>query len=162
MSANPAPRRSRFIPWLFVAGFAVVIAVNGALVYFAESSFSGLETEHPYERGLQYNQTLEAAAAQAKLGWRADIALADAGDGKRSLEVSFADGKDRPLDGLQVQAYLVRPSNAGMDVTIALSPRGNGRYAGEVTLPAPGQWDVRVVARDETNSWQRSERLFVK
>ena len=37
--------RSRYIPWLFVAGFAIVIAVNGVMVWFAVGSFSGLYTD---------------------------------------------------------------------------------------------------------------------
>lgn len=159
---QPARRSSRLIPWLFVAGFGVTIAVNGALVYFAQSTFSGLETEHSYERGLDYNQTLEAAAAQEKLGWRAEIGLSPERNGRREISVSFADSRNYPLDGLTVEAHLVRPSTAGMDQVAALTALGNGRYAADVTLPAPGQWDVRIVARDQYNSWQRSERLFAK
>lgn len=160
--SDRAPRWSRAIPWMFVAGFAVVIAVNGTLIYFAQSSFSGLETEHAYERGLQYNQALEAAAAQEKLGWRSEITLTDAADGKRELAASFADRLARPIDGLIVEAHLLRPSNAGMDLTVALAGKGNGRYAADVTLPALGQWDIRIVARDAEHSWQQSERLFAK
>lgn len=156
------PRWSNFIPWIFVAGFAVVIAANGALIYFASSSFSGLETENAYERGLNYNQSLEAAAAQEKLGWRGDIALAGEVDGKRELVVLFADKLERPIDGLAVEAYLLRPTNAGMDISVALTGKGNGRYAADVALPALGQWEIRIVARDRAHSWQKSERLFVK
>ena len=47
--------RSRYIPWLFVAGFAVVIAVNATMIWFAVGSFSGLYTPVPRDRGLHYN-----------------------------------------------------------------------------------------------------------
>lgn len=156
------PRWSKAIPWMFVGGFAIVVAVNGALIYFAQSSFSGLETEHAYDRGLTYNRTLEAAAAQEKLGWRGDIALSDAIDGKRTLTVLFADKLERPIDDLKVEAHLLRPSNAGMDVNLTLAGQGNGRYVADLALPAPGQWDIRIVARDTEHSWQKSERLFAK
>lgn len=156
------PRWSRLIPWMFVGGFAIVIAVNGALIYYAQSSFSGLETEHAYDRGLDYNRTLEAAAAQEKLGWRGDVALAQAADGKHELAVLFADRLERPIDGLKVEAHLLRPANAGMDLDLTLHGQGNGRYAAAVALPALGQWEIRIVARDHQNSWQKSERLFAK
>lgn len=159
--AHP-PRWSKLIPWMFVGGFAIVIAVNGALIYFAQSSFSGLETEHAYDRGLDYNQTLEAAAAQEKLGWRGDIALSPAAGGKHELAVLFADRLERPLDGLKIEAHLVRPANAGMDLNLVLAGKGNGRYVAELALPALGQWEIRIVARDHENSWQKSERLFAK
>ena len=156
------PRWSKLIPWMFVGGFAIVIAVNGALIYFASSSFSGLETDHAYEIGLHYNQSLEAAAAQEKLGWRGEISLSDPVDGKRALTVLFADKLERPIDGLKVEAHLLRPSNAGMDVNLTLDGKGNGRYVSDVALPAPGNWEIRIVARDSEHSWQKSERLFAK
>lgn len=161
-NGDPPPRWSKLIPWIFVGGFAIVIAVNGALIYFANSTFSGLETEHAYETGLHYNQSLEAAAAQEKLGWRGDIALSAEADGKRELTVLFADRLERPIDGLAVEAHLLRPANAGMDLNLTLAGKGNGRYTADVTLPAPGQWDIRIVARDAEHSWQKSERLFAK
>ena len=42
--------RSRYIPWLFVAGFALVIAVNGTMIWFAVGLFSGLYTPKPRDR----------------------------------------------------------------------------------------------------------------
>ena len=160
--AEQPPRWTRFIPWMFVGGFAIVIAVNGALIYFASSSFSGLETDHAYETGLHYNQSLEAAAAQEKLGWRGEISLSEPTGGTRALTVLFADKLERPIDGLKVEAHLLRPSNAGMDLNLVLDGKGNGRYVSDVALPAPGNWEIRIVARDNERSWQKSERLFAK
>jgi nitrogen fixation protein FixH len=159
--SRETPRWSKLIPWMFVGGFAIIIAVNGALIYFAQSSFSGLETEHPYERGLTYNQTLEAAAAQEKLGWHGAVSLAKAMNGQHELAVLFADKEAKPIEGLEVTAYLRRPSNQGMDQTIQLHHQGNGRYAAEIALPALGQWEALIVARQGETSWQESQRLFV-
>ena len=47
--------RGRHIPWLFVAGFAIVIAVNTVMIWFAVGSFSGLYASKPRESGLHYN-----------------------------------------------------------------------------------------------------------
>ena len=46
--------RSRYIPWLFVGGFALVVAVNATMIWFAVGSFSGLYTQKPRDRGLHY------------------------------------------------------------------------------------------------------------
>jgi hypothetical protein len=59
-------------------------------------------------------------------------------------------------------AYLVRPSNQGLDLTVEPRALGDGRYGTSFVLPAPGQWDVRLVARTDDVAWQSSERLFVK
>ena len=49
------------------------IAVNGVFTYFALESFGGLETEQAYLKGLDYNRTLEAAAAQRERGWQVEL-----------------------------------------------------------------------------------------
>jgi len=147
---------------LFIAGFLVVIAVNGALIFFAEDTFSGLETDNAYERGLDYNQALAGEAAQERLGWHAEAAISEVADARRTLRVQLSDRDGKVLDGLALEAYLVRPSNAGMDLTLTLRSAGNGAYAAEFTLPAPGQWDLRLVAHRGEVAWQHSQRLFVK
>lgn len=149
------------VPMLFIAAFLVVIAVNGALIFFAEGTFSGLETQHAYERGLQYNKALAAEAAQQRLGWHHEAAISGAA-GSRTLHVNMTDGEGRPLEDLKVTAHLVRPSNAGLDLTLALQSAGDGRYAATFSLPAAGQWDLRLVAHRGDVSWQQSMRLFVK
>ena len=150
------------IPVLFIAAFLVVSAVNGALIFFAEDTFSGLETDNAYERGLGYNQALAGEAAQERLGWHAQAAIYGDGEERHTLRVELLDRDGRPIAGLRLRAYLVRPSNAGLDLSLTLQPAGDGAYAADFVLPAPGQWDLRLVARRDELAWQHSERLFVK
>ena len=169
-SALPSSRRStglsrflpHWVPMLFIAGFLVVIGVNATLIVFAQGTFSGLDTASPYERGLEYNKALAAEAAQERLGWRYQAAISGASGSERTLRLQLADRDGRLLDGLKLQAYLVRPSNAGLDVAIAPQSAGDGSYIATFALPAPGQWELRVVARGDDVAWQHSERVFVK
>ena len=164
-SALPFNRARRLVPhWvpmLFVAGFLIVIGVNGALIYFAQDTFSGLETTSPYERGLDYNKALAAQAEQDRLGWQSQAQISGE-TAVRRLEVRMTDRDGRPLDGLKLSAYLVRPISEGLDLTIAPQPVGDGRYVASFTLPAAGQWELRLVAEGNGVAWQHSERLFVK
>ena len=157
-----ARRLPHWVPMLFIAAFVVVIAVNATLIYFAQDTFSGLETASPYERGLDYNKTLAAEAALERLGWQSKTEISDEKDGARRLQVRITDRDGRPLDGLTLVAYLVRPSNEGLDTTIVPRPMGDGRYGASFVLPAAGQWELRVVAHNDEAAWQHSERLFVK
>ncbi|MEZ5831768.1 MAG: FixH family protein [Dongiaceae bacterium] len=147
---------------IFIGSFLVVIGVNGALIFFAEDTFSGLETDNAYERGLDYNKTLAAEAALERLGWRYQAAISGDTGSQRTLRIQMTDAGGHPLDGLKVEAHLVRPSNEGIDVSMALRASGGGGYVAEFDLPAPGQWDLRLVARSSDIAWQQSERLFVK
>ena len=70
--------RSRYIPWLFVAGFAIVVAVNATMITFAVGSFSGLYTPKPRERGLHYNGVVAEQKSRDALGWRIDCSFGGA------------------------------------------------------------------------------------
>jgi nitrogen fixation protein FixH len=163
---NPRPGAARFLPhWvpmLFIGGFLVVIGVNATLIYLAQDTFSGLETISPYERGLDYNKALAAEAAQNRLGWQSRTQISGESQGMYSLQVRLTDRDGRPLDGLTLVAYLVRPSNEGLDTTVVPRPLGDGRYGASFALPAPGQWELRLVAHNQDVAWQHSERLLVK
>lgn len=43
-----------------VAFFGVMFVVNAIFVYFAVATFSGGDTSNPYQKGLHYDQMLEA------------------------------------------------------------------------------------------------------
>lgn len=162
-SPRPAePRSGRWIPWAFVAGFALVIAVNAALIWFAVGSFSGLAEAHPYRAGLAHNRTLEAARAQEALGWRAELAIEPAGtSGDVHVSIALHDRAGEPVAAESVTAEFIRPAARGHDRAAALASKGAGRYEATVPLGLPGQWEVRIDARHATGTWQTAQRVMV-
>jgi nitrogen fixation protein FixH len=128
--------------------FGVVFVVNGAFVYFATSSWTGLETNNAYIRGLAYNSVLDAAAAQRERGWDVSLEVAGPGPLTATVAATFADAAGRPLDGLSVTAAFRRPATEGHDLTIALDAGTPGEYGASVELPLAGNWDVRLTARE--------------
>jgi len=160
-------RKSRpdgwWYPWIFVAGMAVVVAVNGVLAVVAFATFSGLDTQDYYEKGLVYNQDLAAARAQAARGWRFEFALRDVraeGDVRRGeIVATFATREGRPLDNLEVRALILRPTVEGFDREVPLAAAGNGIYTGRVDFPLPGQWTVRIHAYRGNDVFQESRRV---
>ncbi|MHB1217207.1 MAG: FixH family protein [Alphaproteobacteria bacterium] len=136
--------------------FLVVVGVNSVLIVTAFRSWTGLTTATPYEHGLRYNHTLQAARDQAALGWTGRIAY----DGMRlSFELAARDGA--AVDGAEVQAWLSRPVASGQDLNAILVSQGGGRYAVDVAAPASGQWDVRVDARVGDARWHATTRVMV-
>lgn len=158
-------RRARppgwWIPWTFVGLFLVVVAVNATMIWLALGSFSGLVAERPYDLGLTYNRNLEAAAAQAELGWSLEVIAELAAPAVATLEVRLTDRDGLPLTGAVLDASLVRPLGAGEEVPLAFTPAIAGRYRATAALPQPGVWDLRVRVERDDERFMTEERLFL-
>ena len=158
-------QRGWWYPWIFVGGMLLVVAVNAVLITLAVTTFPGLETEEHYRRGLAYNEALAAAEAQERRGWRMEVnfspGVPETGQRRGDLVVTFVAKDGLPLDDLQVQTVLKRPTHEAEDVAINLEHRGAGVYGGAVALPLPGQWDARVHAHRDGANFQESRRLSV-
>ena len=61
-----------------------MLLANGAMIWLAFATWTGLETEGAYQKGLAYNRTLEEAEAQAALGWQVDLELEQEAAGARA------------------------------------------------------------------------------
>jgi nitrogen fixation protein FixH len=154
-------RRSLWIPALFVGLMLLVVVVNGTMMYFAESTFSGLDTDQAYQEGIQYNTILKDAEASAALGWTAKTTVTPAGAG-RHLAVSITDKSGKPVQGLELTAHLVRPVSTAFDQRLTLRAEGNGVYGTDVTLPVLGSWELRLAAETGATDWQVVQRIFMK
>lgn len=153
-------------PWIFVGGMALVVLANGIMAFIALSTWTGLETEGHYQKGLDYNRNLAAAEAQAALGWTFELEAVPAGStGKQrdlDLQVAFRDRDGHPLDGLEVSVLLQRPTHEGYDQEVRLKPNGPGLYAEQVTLPLPGQWAAHILAARGASEFQDEKRLRLR
>lgn len=152
----------RWIPWAFAGALAIVVGVNGALAYFATATAPGLVTEHPFERGNDYNRVLDAGDVQDALGWRVSLRLKTVAAGRAELIAELADRSGRPLRGLAVTARLVRPLGPEPEIVIALAEDAPGRYAQTIVLDRSGQWDVRIAAEDGSTRFAFARRMVMK
>lgn len=151
--------RSRHIPWLFVAGFAIVFAVNATMITIAVGSFSGLYTPTPRDRGLHYNEIIAAQRARDALGWRVEPTWRpDSG----TLEIAVFDRAGQPLAGAQVAVALVRPAEKGAVLSVEMVPVDIGRHSGHVTLPARGNWDADISVEQGGQRFAQTRRMFLR
>jgi nitrogen fixation protein FixH len=149
-------------PWIFVAFFGLTVAVNGIRVFFAMNSWTGLETQHYWERGTAYNAAIEGARDQRKRGWQVAIDFNAADLKSAHLAVNLKDHAGNILTDARVTAEIVRPTSEGHDFTVQLSYEGQGRYTADFALPLPGQWDIRVVADHPQGDYQEVKRVLVR
>ncbi len=150
---------SRKALWIIVGGFSIVLAANSALIYFALGTWTGLETEQHFVKGLDYNRDLEGARRQQALGWR--MALKTTFDDPESgrIGINFSDRDGKPLRGLDVKVFAVRPTHTGYDREFKVAAVADGAYQSPFSLPLRGIWDLRVVARRGADDFQRVERI---
>jgi nitrogen fixation protein FixH len=151
--------RSRYIPWLFVAGFALVVAVNATMIWFAVGSFAGLYTQKPRDRGLRYNEVLAEQQRRDALGWRVEAAWRPE---SARLEISVFDSDGRPLAPSQVKVELVRPVEKRSPIGVSLGVTDIGRFAGYLDLPERGNWDLDIVVERGSERFALTRRMFLK
>ena len=160
--ASPRGRRRSAIPWLFPAAMLPVVAANGALIYLAVESKPVLVAEHPFEDGRIYNRELAAAAKQAARGWTASLEPPRTSGTPTVVIVDICDRDNVPVTGLQVKLRLWRPVGTESDLRLYLSEASAGRYAAQVTLPLPGQWQLDLVATRGEDEFVLGQRIIVR
>ncbi len=161
MSGVVRARKGHWIPWIFVGGFFVVVAANGALVLFSIGTFSGLTTTEPYTKGLRFNDTLRLAETQRRLGWRIATHIDRSRPQYVSIDLVATERDGAPLLGAQVSAEIVRPLERAHDFAAVFEDAGRGRHQLSLALPHPGQWEVRYRIRRNGDLAEIRERFQV-
>jgi nitrogen fixation protein FixH len=152
----------RHVLVLFLAFFAAVFAANGAMIYTALSTHTGLVAYEPYRKGLHYNERIAAGERQGRLGWveALDVRL----DGRVGLSIAEADG--RPVRGLRIEGVLGRPSTNRHDLRLALTETAPGRYETQAAALTEGNWIVALEAfagpGDAEPIYRSRRRLWLK
>ncbi|MBM3570485.1 MAG: FixH family protein [Alphaproteobacteria bacterium] len=141
--------RGRWIPWAFVAGFGVVIAVNGVMVWQAISTFGGISVTDAYGRGLAYNRVIEAVEADEAAGLALHARFASGG-----IELTL------PAETSLISARLVRPVGQRIALDLDFRALGTGRHRAEIVPPLPGQWELQVRARHDGRVVRLAERVM--
>lgn len=142
--------------------FLIVFAVNAVMIYKAESTFGGLDTDNAYRKGLTYNDRIEAAEEQAKLGWQDKL---DYVPETHRMRVSLTDKAGEPLPGLTVTATLQRPTTSQFDQKLPLAPTGGALYEASVAELEPGWWTVNISAHRGNEGgplYEARRRLWIK
>ena len=145
-----------------VGFFALVMTVDVVMAVLAVKTFSGVQTEKPYESGLAFNKEIANANAQNARHWTVTENLVRNADGFVTLKSTFKDDKGLAIGGLDITTTLKAPMDAKRDQVIVLNDRGGGLYDGTVEASA-GQWDIETVAKQNNDVIYRSvNRVILK
>ncbi len=149
------------LAWL-IGFFLVIFAANGAFIYLALSSWTGVEVESSYKAGQAYQGEIDAANAQNARAWQVDARLERDAAGLATIRLEARDRNGAPLSGLTFNALLERPTHRADDRSVMLAESETGVYVGTLENLARGQWDMRLEGDDTTGVVFRSRnRVFV-
>ncbi|MFO8154074.1 FixH family protein [Thioalkalivibrio sp.] len=180
--------RLHWAPLIILAFFGVVATVNALLISFAThgmpshlvgvllpepqsqaaevtSGFPGTvarvsERKEALAEGSSYLGTMRQ---QRHLGWEVRqgwLSRPEAGEAA-VFQVRVTDRDGRPLTNAAIEGQFMRASDFNLDQSFSMRAVGAGLYQAEVTLPAPGRWDLlfRVRSGEDTFEQQASTRV---
>ena len=139
-----------------ISFFAVIIAVNLTLAFFASTSWTGLVVANSYVASQRFNQDAEIARQQQALGWQMKLTV------DRSLaQISILDRANQPLTDLNIRAILKRPTDEAGDQELQLQEKGAGIYLAQVVV-SRGVWIADITAENSHKKLVRFvQRIFV-
>ncbi|WP_281981492.1 FixH family protein [Thalassorhabdomicrobium marinisediminis] len=134
-----APLTGRKVFIGMASAFGVIISVNLFLAYSAVNTFPGLEVKNSYVASQNFDSD---RAAQEGLGWSVSAQVTD-----DTLHLNIDDAEGRAVEVADLSATFGRATNVRDDQTPAFVFTGRD-YTAPVTT-APGNWNLRMVARAE-------------
>lgn len=132
----------RHVLFILLGFFGVMIAVNAVFLYFALTTFNGLESPNAYERGLRYNEVLAAEKAQAALGWKHELTL----DKDGALRLAVRDAEGSPVTRLAISGEVGRPVHRQNDISLTFEEIEPGIYLARNAAEATGAWIASIEA----------------
>lgn len=147
----------RHVLTIILLFFGTIFVANGFLVYFSQSTWTGLETQDAYRKGVKFNQQLSEIREQNDRGWSMDVLRTDLPDGGVRFTATPLDQNRESLSLLNISVELIRPTHEGMDQTIELKESALGVYTGETAALPKGKWYVVVTAKRKDETMFRSK-----
>lgn len=141
-----------------VAFFGTIFAVNGAMIFLAIKTHSGLVANEPYRKGLHYNKRIEADERQKLLGWTEAVSAAPSGE--VAIEFKARDGA--PVRALRLSGVIGRPAEARDDRPLTFTEATPGRYVAQSPPLADGTWLISIEARRSETGHPAADAVVYK
>lgn len=141
---------------------ALTVAANIVVMRIAsdDPSFS-VEPDY-YRKAVNFDATMAQERTNLALGWGFDAAIDSIGDGQHTrLSVRLRDAAASPLRGARVAVMARFNARANDTLTAVLEERTPGTYVATLPIAHPGEWEVRVDARQGSQRFSTSSRVMV-
>lgn len=133
-------------------------AVVGA-IFIGVKSFDGIVTEHPYEKGLLWD---EMERKRNELGWRVEILNREFITGDNNVLISVLDKNNMPLTVTDAALRISRPATATLNKKFDIILIRDGMFSARLNFPLFGYWDIGINVSSGGDSLLFEKRVFVK
>jgi len=133
----------RTVLFALLGFFALIIGVNMVMAYLAVGTFDGAVEPDAYRNGLNFNDKIQIARDQARVGWDAEVNLTQS----REIAVNVRDAQRSPLSRAQVTGILWRQISKGMDAPLSFQEREPGQYVASIPGHIEGRYELRFTVR---------------
>ncbi len=166
-------KRMHWIPKVFIGFFVILFAVDSVFVSISSNgvstevarwflpkadkspvytAFSGV-TRHDDQAGKPESQHLKQLSSLQTLGWQIEIdgvnALQAGNQLTNAVVVKLHDKNQQAIANATVQIQFFRAGHVLSAAESRLSDDGDGRYAGQFSIPAAGNWVMRTTIDTE-------------
>jgi nitrogen fixation protein FixH len=153
---QPKPYSGKRILYYFIAFFLVIIVVNVIFIKSALNSHTGVITKNAYEKGLEYNKTIQTVDAQTHLGWHTDFKI----DNHHAALRLF--GKyQKPINHAKITLFIKDITSDKHDFSVPLTFVKDGLYQNVINFSRKGQWDIRIAILWEHQSLQIHKQVTI-
>jgi len=132
-------------------------AVAGAILVGVKS-FEGIVTEHPYEKGLKWD---EIRGRENELGWRVEIQNREFVTGDNDVFISVLDKHSLPLACTEVSLGISRPSAAAFNRDFDIIQVRKGLFSSRLNFPLFGYWDIGIHVSSGGDTLLFEKRIYV-
>lgn len=148
------------IPYFFFAFFATFITVDSVYIYLANKSWTGTLIQNPYQKGLNYNQTIQQSKKQKQLNWQIKTNIESLGNKTAILTINLSNSSLKTIKNAEITAKFKRPTQEGFDFTKKIL-FNNKNYSKTIKFPLKGQWKIELTIKKDNNIFKSSQKKII-
>lgn len=136
--------------------FGVMILANVVFAWFAFSTFTGIQVDNAYDKGINYNLVLEQARERELLGWQIGVEVEN-----KAILITLFDKDGSLIEDADIEVMLFSLRSADDDQTLSVNSTSLGKFYMPYPEQVNGQWELRLKVNKEGKSVEYRRKLVL-
>lgn len=144
---------------LFPIGLlGILVSVQAVLFSMSRTDPSFAVEPDYYKKAVNWDQEMRQRATNAQLGWQSQVHFTHLAGGAE-LRIMLEDAQKVPLTGAAIKVVAFPNARANLLQDVALKETEPGVYTGPIQLGVRGEWEVRLTAMRDGQTFTSSTRI---